>query len=456
MTSVLRRGEVVARFTWRPLGRREPTVRDLDLRVEPGERLLLVGPSGSGKSTVLQALAGALGPTVPGDLDGSVCVGGFLGFVPQNPLDGLVADRIDREIAFGPENLGLPREQIRRRIAESLAAVRLPYGLDHPTAALSGGEQQRLVLAGVLAMRPDVMALDEPTSMLDEATAREARSAVLDVTGDRTLIVVEHRFAGWLEHVDRVVVLDAGRIVFDGSPAALLDAAPAGLWLPGRPVPEPVALPAGLVGASGEPVVIESVSADLTTRTLRGTRRHRALAGVSARFDPARVHAVTGPSGSGKSTLLLTAAGLVRPASGRVRPDRSRRRPRDLAAGLGWVPQNPEHGFVTTRVRDEVARTSGVVGASVDVGAVLEAVGLSRLAEAHPFRLSGGEQRRLALAAALAHRPGLVVLDEPTVGQDPQAWALVAGWMTSAARHGATVLASTHDPDLPRDAEVRL
>ncbi|MFT4188806.1 MAG: ATP-binding cassette domain-containing protein [Aeromicrobium sp.] len=451
-----RAGEVRARLTWRPIGRREPTIRDLDLRVEPGERVLLVGPSGSGKSTLLQALAGALGTTVAGDLDGRAEVGGCLGLVPQSPVDGIVADRIDREVAFGPENLGLPREEIRRRIAETVAAVGLPYGLDHPTSALSGGEQQRLVLAGVLAMRPDVMALDEPTSMLDAATAAEVRSAVLDVVGERTLIVVEHRFDGWLEHVDRMVALDRGQVVFDGPSTALPAAEPPGLWLPGRPAPAPVELPAELVGAEGEPVALDEVVVELTTRTLRGSRRTRALDGLTARFAPGRVSAMTGPSGSGKSTALLAASGLVRPVAGTVTPDRSRLRPRALAAGLGWSPQNPEHGFVTTRARDEVERTAAVVGREVDAGAVLEAVGLSGLAEAHPFRLSGGEQRRLALAAALAHRPGLVVLDEPTVGQDPDAWALVAGWMTSAARHGATVLASTHDADLPRDVEVAL
>ncbi len=449
-------GEVRARVTWRPLGRKEPTLRDVEFHVEPGERVLLIGASGSGKSTLMHALAGVLGTTVAGDLDAEIAVGGRLGLVPQNPADGLVADRLDREVAFGPENLGLPRDQLRKRIDEALAAVGLSQPHDHPVMALSGGEQQRLVVAGVLAMRPDVMVLDEPTSMLDEVNAAAVRESVLRAVGARTLIVAEHRFALWLEHVDRVVVLEAGQVVFDGTPTELLAAAPPGLWLPGRRAPEPQEVPIDLVVAAGEPIEFEDLAVELVGRSMRATTRTSVLAGLSGRFAPGAVTAVTGPSGSGKSTLLLAAAGLVRPSSGRVMPDRSRLRRRTVAAGLGWVPQNPEHGFVTTRVEDEVRRTGQVLGRDVDVPAVLEAVGLSRLAAANPYRLSGGEQRRLALAAALAHRPGVVLLDEPTVGQDPQSWALVAGWMRSAARAGATVAASTHDHHLPRDAEIAL
>ena len=454
------RGEVLfAGFSWRPLGRRVPVVRDLDLAIAPGERVLLLGASGTGKSSLLHALTGALGATIGGDAEGVATVDGRLGLLPQDPQDAVVADRVGRDVAFGPENVGLSRQHIWQRVDEALAAVRFPYGRDHLTAALSGGEHQRLALAGVLALRPDVLLLDEPTSMLDEDHALSVRDAVLEVTGDRTLVVVEHRFEAWLEHVDRVVVLAGGGVAFDGSVAQFL-AAPAveGLWMPGLPPPTPMEVPEELVRPDGEVFAVRAtgVTVDLVTRTLRGTERTRAIDGLDLSLEPGRRTALVGPSGSGKSTALAVMGGLIKPVSGTVDPALIHRRSRRLAGDMGWVPQDPELGFVTTEVATEIARTGELVGRRVDVGAVLDVLGLGHLGAAHPYRLSGGEQRRVALAAALAHRPGLVLLDEPTVGQDRHTWAAVAGWVAATARCGAAVGISTHDADLVVDDTVPL
>jgi energy-coupling factor transporter ATP-binding protein EcfA2 len=446
-------------FTWRPLGRREPVVRDLDLEIAPGERVLLLGASGAGKSSLLHALAGALGTTIAGEVHGEAVVEGRLGLLPQDPDDAVVADRIGRDVAFGPENLALPRDEIWQRVDAALDAVRLPYGRDHLTTALSGGERQRLALAGVLALRPDVLLLDEPTSMLDVDHAAAVRDAVLDVAGTRTLVVVEHRFEPWLDHVDRVIVLAGGGLAFDSSVSTFLAAPPVeGLWMPGLPAPAPIDVPVELVRPDGGALAVqaEGVTVDLVTRTLRGTQRTRALDGLDLALEPGSLTAVVGPSGAGKSTALAVLGGLITPASGTVTPALSRRRSRELAVDVGWVPQDPELGFVTTEVAAEIGRTGEVVDRPVDVGAVLEVLGLGRLGAAHPYRLSGGEQRRLALAAALAHRPGLVLLDEPTVGQDRNTWAAVAGWIAASARAGATVAVSTHDSDLPVDVTVPL
>ncbi len=455
------RGEVrFTDFTWRPIGRRDPVVTGLDLRIEPGERVLLVGPSGAGKSTLLHGLAGALGTTIAGDLTGSATVEGRLGLLLQNPADAIVAERMGRDVAFGPENAAMPRDEIWSRVDEALHAVGLTYGRDHFTAALSGGEQQRLALAGVLAMRPDVLLLDEPTSMLDAETARDVRAAIVSAAGDRTLVVVEHRIEPWLQHVDRVVVLaPGGTIVSDGSVAAFLGGPrPAGVWMPDMPVPEPLDIPSELVAPAADPVTVTAtdLSVELVMRALRGTQRTQALHGLTARIAPGDVTGFTGPSGAGKSTALAAFGGLLKPTSGTVSPALSRYRSRALAALVGWVPQNPEHGFLTTDVGAEVVRTAERVERPVDVGAVLEVFGLGGLAASNPYRLSGGEQRRLALAAALAHGPGVVLLDEPTVGQDPGTWAAVAGWIGSASKAGATVALSTHDPDLPLDVEHRM
>jgi energy-coupling factor transport system ATP-binding protein len=457
---LLRGGARFRGFTWRPLGRREPVVAGLDLTIEPGERVLLVGPSGAGKSTLLNGLAGALGTTIAGELAGTAEVNGRLGLLLQNPADAIVAERIGRDAAFGPENAGLPRAEIWSRVDAALGAVGLAYGRDHFTSALSGGEQQRLALAGVLAMQPDLLLLDEPTSMLDPETATSVREAIVKNAAGRTLIVVEHRIEPWLEHVDRVVVLGAGgAVVSDGSVASFLAGPlPEGVWMPGRPRPQPLDIPAELVRPEVDPleVTATAVGVDLVTRTLRGTQRTTALTDFTATIAAGRMTAFTGPSGAGKSTAIALLGGLIKPTSGTVSPDLRRWRSAQLAGSVGWMPQNPEHGFLTTSVTDEVARTGGKLARLVDVAAVLEVFGLGRLAAANPYRLSGGEQRRLALAAALAHRPGVVLLDEPTVGQDPQTWAAVAGWITACRAAGATVAVSTHDPDLPHDVVLRM
>ncbi len=448
-----------AGFTWRPLGRREPVIRDLDLEITAGERVLVLGASGAGKSSLLHALAGALGTTIAGEVTGVAEVDGRLGLLPQNPDDAVVADRIGRDVAFGPENLALPREQIWQRVDEALDSVRLAYGRAHLTTALSGGERQRLALAGVLALRPDLLLLDEPTSMLDAGHAAAVRDAVLEVAGERTMVVVEHRFEPWLQHVDRVVVLADSGLAFDGSVAAFLAAPPIdGLWMPGLPAPTPIDVPDELVRPDGDVLEVraEGVTVDLVTRTLRGNERTRAIDGLDIELRSSTRTAIVGPSGAGKSTALAVLGGLIKPLSGTITPDLTRRRSHQLARDVGWVPQDAELCFVTTQVESEVARTGEVIERPVDVGAVLDVLGLGHLGAAHPYRLSGGEQRRLALAAALAHRPGLVLLDEPTVGQDRHTWAAVAGWVAASARTGAAVGISTHDDDLPVDVTVPL
>jgi len=289
-------------YSWTPLHAARPVLDRLDLAVGPGERVLLVGPSGSGKSTALHAVAGALGTTLVGESRGEVEVTGRIGMVTQNPSSSIVADRIGRDVAFGPENLGLSRDEIWHRVEESLEAVDLRYGLDRFTSALSGGERHRLALAGALATRPDVLLLDEPTSMLDPDLAVEVRDAVLRVVGERSLVVVEHRFEPWLEHVDRVVVLDRGRIVFDGTVADFLTAGvPDELWMPGRAAPVPAAVPEDLVRPAG-PVVVEAhdLVVDRVTRTLRGTERTRAVDGLSLSLAAGTTTALVGSSGAGK------------------------------------------------------------------------------------------------------------------------------------------------------------
>lgn len=444
-------------FGWRPLGRREEVISGLDLSFSPGQIVLLAGGSGAGKSTLLRALAGLLGEAVPGDQSGTVEVDAPSGMLLQNPADSLVAATIGREVAFGPENLALPRDEIWRRVHDGLTRVGLPYDVNRQTTALSGGELQRLALAGVLAIRPGLLLLDEPTSMLDDETADQVRRCVLDVaraTG-ATTVVVEHRIGPWLPQCDRVMVLDHGQVVADTTPSRfvtdhtqqMLDA---GVWMPGAPDPTPVAVAPGWVTPDrpGPALHTEALHIDLTVRSLQGRVTHRALDGVTTDLQAARLTALVGPSGAGKSTLLAAFAGMLRPSAGTItgaEPPFVHRRSRQLAAAAGFVPQNPEHGFLRTTVRDEIACTATRLGRSVDVDGLLGLMRLDHLAGANPFQLSGGEQRRLAVLAALAHRPSVVLLDEPTVGQDRHTWAAVTGWALAARHAGATVATATHD-----------
>lgn len=467
-------------LTWRPVRRRTPVLRDLDLIVPAGQRVLVTGPSGAGKSTLLRALAGLLQSGGAGDLSGHVRIGGSpVGLLLQDPTAGVVAETVGRDVAFGPENSGMPRPEIWRRVDAALAAVRFPYGVGHPTAALSGGETQRLLLAGTLALDSPVLLLDEPTSMLDATAAATVRALLQDVITSRscTAVIVEHRLEPWIGFGDRLLVLDSdGRLVADGSPEAVLarDGATLvrnGVWVPGAEAPQLLPVDPGLVATAAAPTPDRTNARELVRAhdvTVELTRRiggrvagvTRALDSVSATLLSGHVLALTGPSGAGKSTLAAVLAGLQRPTSGRLCSAAAlatrrgaepwRWRSRDLAARLAWVPQHPEHGIVASSVLDEVLATSRACGRDLTTArdralAWLETLSLSALADASPYHLSGGEQRRLLLAAALTHGPSGLLLDEPTVGQDRHTWAAVLGSVRAARDAGVAVAVATHD-----------
>lgn len=456
---------------WRHAGRHAWALHDLDLAVEPGERVLLLGPSGAGKSTLLAALAGVLGGDDEGDSTGILTVDGrdprsargAAGLVLQDPDSQVIMSRVGDDVAFGCENLGVPREELWIRVRAALQLVGLAVPLDHPTEALSGGQKQRLALAGALAMRPGLLLLDEPTANIDPVgvfEVRDAVSAVLDRTG-ATAIIVEHRVEAWLDVVHRVVVLGAdGALLADGEPRSVLaergaELAALGVWVPGHepriarrpgPAERPVLLRAGRLSL-----------ARVAGRPLEATVRAPLEVVVGA----GEVLTLIGPNGSGKTTLALTLGGLLAPVSGEVRaepplaagadPRPIRMRSRELLTRIGSVFQTPEHQFLTATVRAELAlgpRTLGLDPAAVGrrVDELLARLGLEQLAEANPFTLSGGQQRRLSVGAVLATRPRVLVLDEPTFGQDAVTWAALVGLLEELRSGGAAVVAATHDP----------
>ena len=493
-------------LTWRPFGRREPVLDGISLRIAAGSRVLLSGPSGSGKSTLLRALAGVLTTTETGELTGSVLIdgsrptGSSVALMMQDPADALVAGRVGRDVAFGPESFALPRGQIWSRVRSALDAVGFPYDQDHDTSALSGGEAQRLALAGVLALTPRLVLLDEPTSMLDPAAAAVVRDAITSAVraSGATLVMVEHQLSDWVDEVDRLVVLDrCGRVRADGPVGATLamsadSLAAQGVWVPGVAAPRPLDVAGGLcapaVAGSGGPggragrVVVSAVSVCVTRRPRasvmsanRGATAVQALADVHAEVSAGECVAVVGPSGAGKSTLTALLAGVDAPTQGRVHargllaagmgasplPAIHRWTSRALAARFGGVPQQAAQCVVGRTVREDVLSTSLRLGldgdaAQVRVDALLEVLGLSALSGADPHSLSGGELRRLALAGAIAHGPSVLVLDEPTVGQDRLTWAAVAGVVLAARDAGVGVVLATHDPLLVALADRRI
>ncbi len=427
----------------------------VDLVVEPGERILLTGASGAGKSTLLAALAGILdaeGTEVTGELtvDGGPphAARGRLGLLAQDPDSQLVMTRAGDDVAFGLENAGLPPEEIWPRAEQALAAVGFPYGRERPTQALSGGEKQRLVLAGALARRPGLLLLDEPTAQLDPAGATLVRTAVAHATADRcaTVVVVDHDALPWLPLVDRVVEV---------VPRGLVEHPPG--W---RPVPRTAGLT--LAEAPDGPVLLAAQAAGFT---YRGSPVP-ALPPTTAALRGGRALAVTGPNGTGKSTLALLLAGLRGPTTGRVRSSAElggavrkgydephRWRAGELVSRIGTVFQHPEQQFLTGRLRDELAlgplrAGEHAAAARATADALLERLGLTPFADANPYTLSGGQQRRLSVATALATAPRVLVLDEPTFGQDAATWRELVTLLAEQRAAGCAVAVVTHDTDL--------
>ena len=425
--------------------------------------MLLLGRSGGGKSTLLLGIAGLLERGLATEREGGLTVGGTpadgtdVGVLFQDPESQLVMARAGDEVAFGLEERCVPSDAIWPRADEALAAVGFPYPRDHPTSALSGGEKQRLALAGVLALQPRILLLDEPTANLDPDGARALYAVLRRLDRSTTVLLVEHHLGLALELVDRIVAVDGERgVVIDGPAASVLRDHRAtleslGAWLPDAvPVPPIAAGPAG-----GTPVLSAQ---GIGFRYPLAARD--ALAGAGLALHEREALAVTGPNGSGKSTLLLILAGLLRPQRGTVRavavdpatPEPWRWRAATLARRFGSVFQDPDHQFLTTSVRDELRlgpRLQGGSGADLrGADELLERLGLGHLSAANPFTLSGGEKRWLSVGTALATRPLALFLDEPTYGQDRRTFVDLVDLLREANVAGAAVCAATHEPAL--------
>ena len=455
---------------WRHAGRKNAALSDVDLDIAPGERVLVLGPSGSGKSTLMGGLAGLLGGAEEGEATGTLTVDGVapadargrVGLLMQDPEAQVVLARVGDDVAFGMENLGVPREEIWPRVENSLEAVGLSVPLDHSTTELSGGQKQRLALASILAMGPGLLLLDEPTANLDPSGVAEVRAAVeavVERTG-ATVVVVEHRVDVWASLVDRVIVVADGAIAADGPLRQVLaqqgDALrERGIWLPGDDVAAEVGPAPEVPPASSESAPIARV-ADLT---IGYDKNSPVRSGIDLTIERGVSTCIVGANGAGKSTFALTLAGLLPPISGTVEvqtSDGTRGDPHEwsskqLLGRMSMVFQEPEYQFLASTVAEELAigpRAAGMTDEEIAplVDEHLEALGLTKLARANPMTLSGGEKRRLSVATALISAPELLILDEPTFGQDRGTWLGLVRLLRAALARGVTLVSITHDP----------
>ncbi|WP_066899512.1 ABC transporter ATP-binding protein [Mycolicibacterium houstonense] len=454
---------------WSHAGRAAWAVRDLDLRIEPGERVLLLGPSGAGKSTLLHGIAGLLGGAEEGRQTGTLRVDGAapadrrhrIGMVLQDPDSQVILTRIGDDVAFGMENFGVARDEIWPRVRAALDAVGLKLGLSQPTSQLSGGQKQRLALAGVIAMNPGLILLDEPTANLDPGGVVEVRDAVAESVArtGATLIVIEHRTEVWLPVIDRVIALGPdGEVIADGTPEQTLHRhhdylVRSGVWVPDTALPE--------IGRRRSPTTETLLQAtDLALGHPGDPPMHL---GLSFAVEAGRTTVITGSNGAGKSTLALTLGGLLPAPAGRLEahadfaPAPSRRTPiewrsKELLTRIGSVFQDPEHQFLTGSVRDELALGPkalkvGAAEIATRTDELLERLHLTHLATVNPYTLSGGEKRRLSVATMLATAPRVIILDEPTFGQDRRTWEELTRLLAGICDEGTAVVAATHDLD---------
>lgn len=494
-------------------GRTAWTPDGVTFDVRPGEVVLLLGPSGCGKSTLALALDGLVPHAVPADVQGRVLVDGtattdttvarlseHVAMVFQDPDAQVVTGTVLDEVCFGPENLRVPAQEVLARAEHALRAVGLWERRADAPDVLSGGGRQRLAIACALALGSPVLVLDEPTANLDPVGTEEVYAALRAVVADgtRAVVLVEHDLDAAVDLVDRVVVLDrTGRLVLDGPTREVLAAraqevAALGVWLPVATLaalrlraagvvldplpltpaelaaaldacdalPEPAVARRAGSGTGTQPATAPEAAPAVQVRGLTVRRGRRTVVDdVHLDVPAGAVLALVGVNGAGKTTLAQAVAGVVAPPRGAVRVagvDPARTPPRTLVRHVGFVFQNPEHQLVRGTVADELAHGLRLQGAdegstAATVDDVLRRLDLVAERDVHPFLLSGGQKRRLSVGTALVTGARVLVLDEPTYGQDRERATELLTLLERLVADGTTVLLVTHDLQLVAD-----
>lgn len=411
---------------------------DVSLTLDGG-LTLVSGPSGGGKSTLLRVINGLVPHFHGGRIAGSALVLGMntvgtptrslareVGFVFQDPELQAVYGVVDREVAFGLENIGLPPAEMASRVADALDEAGAGALAGRKIRTLSGGERQRVALASALAMRPRVVVLDEPTSQLDPDGAVLVLEAATGLAAQgRAVVIAEHRLERLLPEAEALITVEAGR-------ARTAD----------RPSWQPIALPPPIPRRSPPGDVVWSLSG-----VTAGFEGHAVIDGVDLAGRSGEVVALAGPNGGGKTTLLRVIAGFLRPLLGTVE-----RRPGRIA----YLPQNPTALLHRRTLRDEVQLTIRLAGERESPETILDRLSLREVAGRYPRDLSCGQRQRAALAAVLPGRPGLVLLDEPTRGMDDGAREALVRLLAHLRDRGAAVILATHDAALRSEVADRV
>ncbi len=456
------------------------TIENISFSVESGEFVALIGATGSGKSTLMRLLKREIMPM--GTFSGEIRYQGQpieevdvkiaackIGYVMQRPEQQIVTDRVWHELAFGLENMGLPQNVIRRRVAEMASYFGISDWFEKDVSELSGGQKQLLNLEAVMVMQPDVLLLDEPTSQLDPIAANDFLNTVHKLNRDMglTVILIEHRLEEALPMADRVLVMENGRLILDDCPAAaceqlrkhtvLLDAMPGAVRL------------FHALNAQGScPITVrdgrnfiknkyrnnirseEIAEADRNTAVAisfrnvyfrYGREYTDVLSGLNLDIREGEIFCFLGANGSGKSTLLKLAAGLITPYSGKINVfGKKIKEYKDQALYrncVSMLPQDAQTVFLKSTIRDELKEVKADT-ASLPYS-------LDHLMDRHPYDLSGGEQQLVALAKVLASKPRLLLLDEPTKGIDAHAQKAVMEILKALKEQGVAIMIVTHD-----------
>ncbi|MFX0044735.1 MAG: ABC transporter ATP-binding protein [Candidatus Hermodarchaeota archaeon] len=510
-------------ISWRYTGTDEPVLHNIALSVKKGEIVLVTGPNGAGKTTFCNLLNGLIPHFYTGDLEGAVTVNGvntkdsFVGYLArhvgllfQDPASQLISGSVEDEVAFGLENVALPLDEIEKRISFALDYVGLSEYRERPPFALSGGQQQALALACIIAMNPEIYVLDEPTSNLDPYGTRQIFQLLdrISTEEQRTFVIVEHKLEELLDVADRVVVLNEGRIAAMGSPREVLGEKAEflnelGLWPPQMAVLAyrlrslgilddksneiPMTLNEGREfftnlldrlgveksgGSSGSEATEVKMYVPPTDKEplirvddLRFTypTGAEALKGVSIKVYENEFIAILGQNGSGKTTLVKHFNGLLKPTEGTVVVfglDTQVTPTYELIEKVGYVFQNPDQQLFSKRVYEEIAfglKNIGLSEVEVDnrIREVANQMKIEELLEERPYSLSKGDRQRVVISCILALNPNVIVVDEPTTGQDPKRRREIMDLMKELHSQGKTIIVITHDMNLAAEYAER-
>jgi len=464
---------VVENLSFRYRTRPDYALRNVSFQLEAGEILLVAGASGCGKTTLIRCINGLIPRSYKGELDGRVILKGedingkplaaisqIVGTVLQDPERQILGSRVVNEVAFGLENLALPRAEIAARVEETLAYLGITHLKHRQTFYLSGGEKQKVALAGTLAMRPSILLLDEPLASLDPASAQEALRLIRRLADEgKTVVIIEHRVEDVLKIApDKALFMVDGEVRYFGPTAGLEKAIdyhevklPAQMIIDkARHDPPPSYVPPLLKKVeTGAPLVrFENVSFAYEDEPL-------VLQDINLEIHRGDVIALLGPNGAGKTTLVKHAIGLLKPKHGQVYVEGTDTRQlsvAQIARTLGYVFQSPSHMLFAPTVREELAfgpRNLGYDQATLDEGVAqaMDILNLRELAAYSPLALSFGQQKRVSIAAILAMRSKILAMDEPTAGQDYKNYMAFVEAILQLPYFEA-VLFITHDLDL--------